>query len=88
MKNKQEIDKECEKKEMEHELEIKKLIKEETFLKAELVKISLINEKGIIVIRDLKKNFTEEYGTNSEVSLMVYYLYSIAILGEDVNTNK
>lgn len=84
MENKQEIEKENEKNKLENELEIKKLQKQETLAKAELVKVSMMNDKDNKVIRDLKKNFAE-YGTNSEVSIMVNDLYSIAILGEEEN---
>lgn len=88
MENKQELEKEYEKMKMEHELEIKKLIKQESFAKAELVKVSLMNDKDNKVIRDLKKNFAE-YGTNSEISIMVHELYSVAILNEDeMPTNR
>jgi hypothetical protein len=82
MENKQEIEKEYEKSKIENELEIKNLIHQEVLAKAELDKVSLLNEKDNKVIRELKKNFSE-FGTNSEVSLMVNDLYSVAILEED-----
>jgi hypothetical protein len=82
MENKQEIEKEYEKSKIENELEIKNLIHQEILAKAELNKVALLNEKDNKVIRELKKNFSE-FGTNSEVSLMVNDLYSVAILEED-----
>lgn len=81
MENKQEIEKEYEKMKMEHEAEINSIIKQESSANIELEKVSIMNNKDIKVIRDLKKNFMDN-DTNSGVSVMVNELYSIAILGD------
>ena len=82
MENKQEIEKEYEKMKMENQLEETKLVQQEATAKVELVKVSVLNDKDNKIIRDLKKNFAE-FGTNSEVSIMVNDLYQVAILGDN-----
>lgn len=84
MENKQDIEKELEKIKMENEIELVKLLDQEEISKKELNKVKVLSEKDNKIIKDLKRNFSDN-GTNSEVSKMVSELYQAAILNDQNN---
>lgn len=84
MDNKQVIDKEYERIKLENEIELKKLTETENLMRLELSKLVHEKDKDGKIISELRKN-SNVYGTNYEISKMIYELFAATKLGDDID---